>query len=293
MIMRKTANSQMEKAINIKRVFTQKELIEFVVYDELMFDRRWPINQLDKLYNCEFPKEFTIAFSDDYRTDMTVSVIKTEIGNYVIDSFVDDDSDAFIRIKSYYPLENKIKFNIDTVRINIESKSDCPVDISDWIGTRWSHDHLDWVKTEIDKKDVVDFMMHILDMEIRIEEFIELNKFFNTSVFCYDKFVAKIDEYAFLFVKKGSVYSMSLINPGVDLDSIEIPYVSVYTTNQSALWYFRVYIYDAHRERISEYCLDDEDIIVRWEDGPYEYYDFEETGLNRNEIDDLVVSKSV
>ena len=288
--MRKTANSQMEKAINIGRIFTQKQLIQFVVYDELMFDRRWPINQMDKLYHCEFPKEFTIAFSDDYRTDMTVSVIKTEIGNYVIDSFVDDDSDAFIRIKSYYPLENKIKFDIDTYGITIEQETN-PVDISDWIGTRWSYDQREWIKTEIDKKDVVDFMMHVLDMEIRIEEFIELNKFLNTSVFCYDKFVAKIDEYAFLFVKTkdDEVYSMNLINPDVDLDSIPIHMVSVYTTNQGALWYFRVYIYDAHRERISEYCLDDEDIIVRW-DGPYEYYDFEETGLNRNEIDDLVVS---
>ena len=108
MIMRKTANSQMEKAINIKRVFTQKQLLQFVVYDELMFGRCNTIHQLDKLVNCEFPQEFAMRILDDYRTDMTVLVIKTNTGNYVIDKIVYDDSDAFIRIKSYYPLENKI-----------------------------------------------------------------------------------------------------------------------------------------------------------------------------------------
>lgn len=293
--MRKTANSQMERAIDSKRVFTQKQLIQFVVYEELMFDRRNHFNQFDKLSSFEFPKEFKMRIADRYRTDMTVSVIKTDTGNYIIDGFDNDDSDdiPFMCVSSDYPsLSKRIMFNIDTYGISIEQKSDYPVDISDWIGSRWSYDQREWIKTEIDAKDIIDFVMNVLlNMEIRIEEFIELNRFFEESILCFDKFIAQIDDYAFLLIKKDGVYSMSLINPDVDLDSIPIPKVSVYITNQNTLWYFRVYLYDAHGRCVGEYGLDDDSIIVRL-DGPYPYHDFNGRGLNRNDIDKMI-AKSI
>lgn len=290
--MRKTANSQMERVISRKRIFTQKQLIQFVVYDELMFSKMNPIN-LDKLYHCEFPEEFTMRIYDNYRTDMIVSVIKTDIGNYIIDSFVDDDSDdIFIHIKSSYPYQNKIKVNTDTICIE-QKITDCPVrDISDWIGTRWSYDHSDWIKTEIDAKDIIDFIMDVLfDMEIRIEKFIELSKFFNESILCLDRFILKIDQHTFILIKtKYGRYLMNLINPDADLGYISIPKVSVSISNQNASWYFNAYLYDAHWRCVSDFHLYDDDIIVRW-DGSYPSHNFN-MGLDRNDID-IILSKSI